>query len=132
MTESLVHSNFYQTPAERVLQSRKTFYLTQKQHTESIADWLWRIRECINNCDFGELNDFLLIDKFIGELGNDEVQSFRNVQAWKLDQLYETVLNHSKQYSENGTLELCRDQNTSINEILRVELNEVWILLSIS
>lgn len=122
MTEYLVHSRVYQTPAEKVLQSRQNFYLSQKKNTESIPEWLWRIRDCVISCEFGEFNDFLLIDKFMSELRSDEIQNFKNVRTWILDQLCAAV---NRKHPENSTAESSNDHNTSVNDILKVELDVV-------
>lgn len=124
MTEYLMHSSVYQTPSEKVRQSRRTFYLSQKRDTESIPEWLWRIRDYVISCEFGELNDFLLIDKFMSELRSDEIQNFKNSRTWILDQLCAAV---NRKHSEGSTAESSNDQSTNVNDILKVELNVVCI-----
>lgn len=116
MTEILgTESKLYGIASDAVVKSRREFYSSQKEATESIANWLWRTQECIQNCEFGALADFLLIDKFICELSCDEMQKFRNVETFSLEQLYETA--SEPQFHADNT---CPE-----SKILEIELNAV-------
>lgn len=128
MTESLLYNPcVYQTPSEKVLENRKLFYLTHKDDTESITEWLWRIKDCIIGCEFGELSDFLLIDKFICELRNDEIQNFTRIQTWELEQLCEAV-EGPKFDPDVCTIDASNNQETNINAILQCEVKMVGVM----
>lgn len=120
--------NLYHMPSEDVLQFRRTFYLSHKESFETPNDWLGRIKESIHRCDFGKLTEYLLIDKFICELGRDEISTFQNVKSWAIEQLCEMA---SKQIQANGDDSQGNYKNAEImttgenHDFLKVEINIV-------
>lgn len=109
----------YSPPSDFVIANRKIFYSSQKVDDESIGDWLWRIRDYIDNCEFGELAEFLLIDKFVCELDKDEIYKFKNIELWSLDQLMMAI-----EYQKNA-METQTEQTNTINNISKVKLDIV-------
>lgn len=110
-------SKLYQFPPEFVLKNRREFYLSQKENTESISKWLYRIGNCIKDCDFGAISNFLLIDKFFCELGDEDIRKFQNDATWSLEQLYKAAdeqLTHPKDES-----------SSPIDDILEINVNVV-------
>lgn len=92
-------SIFYETPTDSILESRRTFYLTKKEATEPIAEWLCRIRDAIEHCDFGAFSNFLIIDKFFCGLDDDAKRWLRKTKTWSMEQLYQEIGN-SKFFKE--------------------------------
>lgn len=118
MTESVsVHPNFYETPSEAILQNRNAFYLSQKDNAEPIAQWFYRIRQSIENCNFGSLTDFLLIDKFICSLNSEEVRWIRKTDMWSLDQWINAIIDQLNTETNPQNL-------TVIDDFLKVELDD--------
>lgn len=119
MTQSKsIHPNFYETPSEAILQNRRAFYLSQKENAEPIAQWFYRIRQSTRSCNFGTLNDFLLIDKFICGLDSDEVQWIRQTDMWSLDQWINAIID---QINKDTTTE----DLTILDNFLKVELDNI-------
>lgn len=106
MTEVLNnYSKFYQTPPKLVLQSRKIFYSLQKLKEEPVLEWLRRLKIGLDRCVFGTLADFLLIDKFICELSNDEIHELMGyIGTLSVDRLLE-ALDGQTIYIENNVEE---------------------------
>lgn len=133
MTEiSSVSQQFYQTPSENVLQSRKVFYLSYKVKKEPVLEWLRRLKTCIDGCDFGPFADFLLIDKFICELDTNELNELNFIGALSLDRLLE-VLENQTIYIENNPndVEAFTAPGNDLNEILGIKIDIVSDLFSI-
>lgn len=107
-------SKLYQFPPEFVLKNRREFYLSQKENTESISEWLYRIGKCIKDCDFGAISNFLLIDKFFCELSDEDIRKFQNDATWSLEQLLDEQQTHPKDES-----------SSPIDDILEINVNDV-------
>lgn len=126
MTEALTsYPNHYQTPSGVVLQNRKAFYLSQKESAEPITQWFHRIRDAIEDCNFGTLTDFLVIDKFFSGLDSDEIRWMRRTDSWSLDQLFQAVLDPKSPSIKNQRIDVDTEQSTVINEFLKVELVDI-------
>lgn len=66
----------YKTPSEAAFRCRKLFYTASKDINESIDEWFNRVKESVNSCDFGELSNVMLIDKFISGLSDNLTENF--------------------------------------------------------
>lgn len=115
-------SNFYQTPTDTVLQHRNAFYSIQKETTETVANWFCRIRRATEYCDFGDLGDFLVIDKFFCGLDDDAKQLLRQTNTWSAAELYRAV-NDPKFLIETNVLG--ETAELGIVEFLKIELKDV-------
>lgn len=121
MTDFLkTFSNFYRTPTEAILQHRQTFYLIQKESTEPIAEWFCRIRSAIEHCDFGDIGDFLVIDKFFCGLDSDVGGWLHKNTTWSADQLFQAIIDPEFPDSNNMIVE----HRLGIDELLRIELED--------
>lgn len=129
MTEfEFIDSRQYRTPSEIVLEHRKIFYSIQKVENESVPDWLCRIRDSIDSCEFGTMTDFILIDKFMCELGIDEVNKFKITELWSLEQLLDAVQEH-KNHIESNEFRTKLEQIEHINYDLHVKSDVVSRLI---
>jgi hypothetical protein len=63
----------YYTPKTSSFRERKSFYNLQKSTTESINDWLVRIRSAAVNCEFGASLPTVLCDRFITGLPDGKI-----------------------------------------------------------
>lgn len=119
-------SKLYRISCDAVVRSRRAFYSSHKETTETITNWLWRTQQCIKDCEFGGLADFLLIDKFICELSGEEMQQFQTVQSFSLAQLYEVASKPQFHTDSCKTeSEFDAEQSHPENEILEIELDAV-------
>lgn len=117
-------SYFYETPNDTVLQHRTAFYSIKKENTEPAADWFGRIRSVIEQCDFGNMDNFLIIDKFFCGLDNDTKRLLQKTKVWSVEQLYQTITH------PNFTIETkdCGDAGThqfEVAEFLKIEFQDV-------
>lgn len=108
-------------PTEVIRQNRKIFYSVQKFSNESIAQWLWRIREYLDGCEFGAVAEFLLIDKFICELADDDVCKFNNFELWSLTQLEQIVQDQKCGIIEN----IQTEEYANPNDIFDIKMDIV-------
>lgn len=120
MTEVLnLSSNFYQTPTDTVLQHRDAFYSIQKETTETIVDWFSRVRAAVEHCNFGDLAEFLIIDKFFCGLDDDAKRLLRKTNTWSTEQLYRTVTD--PQFISETKIE----HRLAVVEFMKIELEDV-------
>lgn len=104
MTEiSRVSATLYQMPTDAVRQSRKMFYLSEKENTEHIWDWFNRVSEAVEKCDFGNLAEFHLIDKFFCGLEGEAILRFGETHAWSAELLFRAILNSKLSIEEKAT-----------------------------
>ncbi|XP_031623087.1 zinc finger protein 420-like [Contarinia nasturtii] len=81
----------YKTPSISAILHRKSFHANQKQQYETIEEWFQRVFESVGRCDYGQLSDFMLIDKFITGL---DAEIFNNLELnaiLTVDKLLPTV-----------------------------------------
>lgn len=116
---------FYQTPTEAVLQHRENFYSTQKEITEPIAEWFYRIRKLvIEHCDYGDdFGNFLIIDKFFCGLDDDTKRLLRKTKTWSADQLIQAIT-HPTFFIETTDLDAIAANQLEIDELLKIELKD--------
>lgn len=80
-------SYLYEIPSSTIIDHRIEFYAMHKESTEALERWLYRVRRSADYCQFGTLRDFLLMDKFVCELNNDDIQILRNTGTWSFNEL---------------------------------------------
>ncbi|KAJ6649605.1 Zinc finger protein [Pseudolycoriella hygida] len=85
----------YQTPRATIFLNRKRFHATQKSITESISDWFKRLQEFVNNCEFKQIADYMLIDKFISGLSETDFEKISKVPIWTVDELILVVIGNA-------------------------------------
>lgn len=117
-------SNFYQTPTDTVLQHRNAFYSIQKETTEPVVDWFCRIRGAIEHCNFGDLDNFLVIDKFFCGLDDNAKRLLRQTNTWSAEQLYRAVTD-LKLLSETKDLDGTTEDRLGMVEFLKIDLEDV-------
>lgn len=86
-----VHS--YETPSSEIILHRKEFYNLWKRCDDRTADWVDRIQSLIDRCKFPSMitKEYLLIDKFVSELGENEQKILQCTNHWTLTQLVESL-----------------------------------------
>lgn len=78
---------FYKIPSEEILKSRKLFYDLKRKSGEQAKQWLDRVQNHIECCEFPKFVAYLLIDKFMCELAKDDKKFIRLANTWSLKQL---------------------------------------------
>lgn len=58
----------YKTPSHAAFHHRQQFHAIQKIQNESISDWYKRLQKVIDHCEFQDITDYMLIDKFVSTL----------------------------------------------------------------
>lgn len=88
MAKSMRTMHSYKMPSPEIRYNRKKFYDLHRRFEEPIEKWLKRIETRINHCDFAEFTEYLLIDKFVGDLNDLEFEVMRNTRlTWSFKQL---------------------------------------------
>lgn len=77
----------YKTPPYSVFCCRKTFHAIEKSPDEELEQWFSRIQIAIAGCDFGDLTDFMLIDKFICGLSEKLFHKYAETTTLEVDRL---------------------------------------------
>lgn len=77
----------YKTPSLTIFNCRKIFHTIQKCQTETLQEWFNRIQMAIVGCDFGQLGDFLVIDKFMSGLSDSIFEKFSPSAELAVDEL---------------------------------------------
>lgn len=108
----------YTLPSKEIIENRKDFYSLRKKRRESIQQWLERVRIQAGRCEFLKFTDYLLIDKFICELNNEEIESIRYTSTWTLKLLNESLVNRNNAIAVNATID-------DPNELILIPLDTV-------
>lgn len=102
MTEINSNLNLYQVPSNDILRYRKEFYDLWRRIDDPSMTWLNRVQNQIERCEFPPLmsREYILIDRFMCELNDDEKDIVGTVEAWTPTELTEYFL-HQKQTNDH-------------------------------
>lgn len=122
MAKVEILDNFvYETPSNAVLHSRKVFHVCHKEQAESIEDWFLRIQTAVVGCEFGYLNDFMLIDKFISGFNDDLFDKIAQTTTLAIEQLLSIATSNENFFNRNIDHQFEPIDDTNENEILTLE-----------
>lgn len=114
----------YKTPSNEVFHHRQQFHATQKTPNESILDWYKRLQKVINRCEFENVTDYMLIDKFVSGLGDADFEKISQVTTWTIDELILVVIGNAHIFKNSAAKEckpthdsdiLCIKEETSVS-----------------
>lgn len=76
----------YKTPSNEIVRHRRAFYGLWKRCDDQTGTWLDRVQNQIRLCEFPPIlsPEYLLIDKFVCELGDDERTLIQSIDTWTL------------------------------------------------
>lgn len=88
----------YFSPAVNKYKERKSFYAAEKSSDESSVEWMARLRSMASNCDFGDIIEKVVLDKFVTglsgkcfeRLSEEEPNKFSIEKALSLAAKYES------------------------------------------
>lgn len=112
----------YKPPTETALRSRKSFHACQKLQTESIEEWFRRIKKCIDDCEFGAYNEFMLIDKFISGLSETIFERLIQNDFLTPEQTLSIAIQSQTYFPNTIFLETKYEPLNDINEFLSVNI----------
>lgn len=119
MVDSIGNLVLYRTPSKAVIKNRREFYALRKKRGESTEKWLKRVRTHVNCCEFLTFSEYLLIDKFICGLNNEEIESIQNAHTWTLELLNEYFISQPAGNAVNTAVD---DQNQIVSlDIVKCE-----------
>lgn len=111
MVDSNSTISAYKIPSHEILKKRRKFYGSRKEVGESVERWLKRVQLCIDYCEFPKgIIEFLLIDRYICELNDNELKAIERVDTWSVEQLLRYYLNdqnvkHTASIAENDAVD---------------------------
>lgn len=92
----------YRPPSVSALACRRKFYSSYKLADETISDWFERIADSVPGCEFDNLADIMLIDKFLS--GLDETVCHQILEECNLDSTRQLLsILESESLQENCT-----------------------------
>lgn len=112
----------YKPPTELALRNRKSFHACQKKHSESIEEWFSRIKKCIDVCEFGAHNEFMLIDKFISGLNETIFERLAQADNLTSEQTLSIATKSQNIFANTIFLETEYEPLNDINEFLSVDI----------
>lgn len=110
MLKAMTNLNLYKIPSKIIRQNRKIFHDLHRNDAEPMELWLDRVESALNRCEYPVFAKFLLIDKFMSEMNNDEieimVQSDIRRYTWSYKQLREYISDqkYHQRHPETNTL----------------------------
>lgn len=91
----------YTIPSSTAYHKRKRFYSNDRNQYETNEEWFHRVFESLNGCEFGELTDFMLIDKFIAGLNDETFQKYAVNTALSVNDALSIGLNKDDNQKSN-------------------------------
>lgn len=128
MDEIDLNSNFYKTPSTEIIRHRKEFYNLWKRCDDETGTWLNRLQSQIHLCEFPPVmsHEYILIDKFVCELNDNEREFIQSVDTWSLEQLTEYFLRQKVdivgQVNTNHSANNIVDENSRIPSLSMVHV----------
>lgn len=95
----------YETPSTAAFHSRRQFHAAQKTQNEPISDWFKRLQWLNNKCDFRSVTDYMLIDKFVSGLGDDDFNKISKVATWTAEELILVVIGNPHIFKSTASKE---------------------------
>lgn len=111
----------YETPSRTVFENRKIFYGIQKGHSEELQEWFERIQAAIDGCDFGNLSNFLTIDKFISGLSENIFEKFCQTTQLSVEELL-TIALSDEQFYKSSFIDTKFETINDIDEFISLDL----------
>lgn len=120
MSKLELSADTYKTPSTDVMRHRREFYSLWKRCDDQIVTWLDRVQNQIDRCEFPSVlsRKYLLLDKFVCELDDNERAFVQSVDIWTLENL-KGYFNVSKEntghrVNENTATSKSVDQNLEV------------------
>lgn len=85
----------YKTPTVAAFHHRQQFHATQKIQGESISDWFKRLQNYATKCEFDNISDYMLIDKFVSGLNEIDFEKISQVSTWTSEELVLVVIGNA-------------------------------------
>lgn len=95
MAENDCASILYKTPTTEIIGHRKEFYNLWKRCDNQTATWFNQVQSQIDRCEFPSVmsREYLLIDKFVCELDDNERKFIQCVNDWTFNRLKKFLKN---------------------------------------
>lgn len=77
----------YKTPSFPAFCCRKEFHMIERESSEDLEHWLQRIQTAIAGCDFGDFTEFMLIEKFLCGLSEENFEKYSKTNTLDVDEL---------------------------------------------
>lgn len=89
----------YKIPSNKIQENRQEFYDLSRESDEEMKKWFDRIQSVVRCCKFARCRQFLIIDKFICDLGTDEIECIKRAitDRWSLQQLNKYFMDQNAQ-----------------------------------
>lgn len=81
----------FKTPSETAYYLRQRFHSFRKESTENAEVWYQRIESCLSGCDYGDLDTFMFIDKFISGFDHS---IFERIKPFTILGHFNSILGH--------------------------------------
>lgn len=114
----------YRLPSVSALACRRKFYSSYKSSVETISDWFERIADSVPGCEFDNLADIMLIDKFLSEI--DETVCHQILEECNLDSTRELLsILESESLQAN-----CTESVDECEALIQAEIEKVRIVVN--
>lgn len=111
----------YQTPSTAAFQSRRQFHATHKTQSETIPDWFKRLQHLTSKCEFENVSDYMLIDKFISGLNDNDFNRLSQVAAWTTEEMVLVVIGNSHIFRSTAATKEDESRTNDFNHILSLQ-----------
>ncbi|XP_055295744.1 zinc finger protein 431-like [Sitodiplosis mosellana] len=108
-------------PSLTAFQSRKLFHSYQKEQGDTVEEWFRCIIDTLEGCEYGELSEFMLIDKFIAGLDDETCEKpvpYATIAIDTLQSIELDIKNHFAIPLESTT---CDEITNDIEDFLAVD-----------
>lgn len=116
----------YKTPTIDIFDNRRQFHATQKTQSESISDWFNRLQKFAAKCQFENVSDFMLIDKFVSGLSECDFEKIAQVASWTVDELVLVVIGNTHIFKGNLSAE-CREIDENETAFIQIKCEDIIV-----
>lgn len=120
----------YLTPSTATFYNRKLFHSHQKEQYNTVEQWFRSIKNLLAGCDYGSLSEFMLIDKFISGLDEENFQKFAPWSTLSIDTVQSIVLSSKDSLVLKGSQELTTYQEVGDETENLLAMHEIKVEVS--
>lgn len=119
----------YKSPSLVAFHHRQQFHATQKAQDETVSDWYKRLQKFVENCEFQDITDYMLIDKFVSGLGEVDFQKISQVPTWTSEELILVVIGNEHIFN-TGVRKQINESHSSLCMNIKAESTNVRVSLT--
>lgn len=123
MADTVFNLQLYTIQSNEILRNRRAFYGLLRRSEDKTTAWLKQVKNCIRRCEYPKIiMEFLLFDRFICELNDNELTSMESVnKSWTLQQLLEHFYGTGHIETVSAVVDIAKQNENTVLDSVKSE-----------